>query len=172
MRSVRTVPLLLAVAAGLHLAALPSHVGEGPLVGAFFVVVAAAQLTAAVLVHRGAGPMARAVIAAGNLGVLAVWLVSRTAGLAVGGHAGGPEPVSILDGLATGFGLAAVVGLYLFGTTSRPASPRRLAGLPALAVVASLATLAGLPLAAPAHSHDPAPVSRPASHADGHAHQH
>ena len=170
MRSIRLVPLLLATAAGLHLAALPSHLGEGALVGAFFVAVAGAQLLAAVLVQRGTGGLTRALIVAGNVAVAGVWIVSRTVGLSLGGHAGGAEPVSVLDSLAVAAGLAAVVGLYRFSTTTRRLPAGRLAGLPALALVAALATGAGLPLATPAHSHDSQPP--PVLADDGHAHQH
>ena len=146
MRSVRTVSFLLAFAAGLHLAAMPSHLSEGAAVGAFFLVVAVVQLAAAALVYRGTGPIVRALIAAGNLGVIAVWAVSRTAGLG-----GGPEPVALFDGLAVVVELAAVAGLCL-GSATRPAR-QGLTGLPALAVVALLVAGAGLPFAPAAHSH-------------------
>jgi hypothetical protein len=177
MRSTRAVPLLLAFAAGLHLAVMPSHVEEGLLVGGFFLAVAVAQLVSAVLVHRGVGPLTRFVIAAGNLGVVAVWLVSRTVGLSLGGHDSAPEPIALLDSLSVIAQLAAVVGLYLRTARSpRRRGPARLAGLPALpalALVALLAGGAGLPFAEAAHAHEHADAhhAAPAS-VDGHTHSH
>jgi hypothetical protein len=165
MRSVRAVPVLLAVAAGLHFAVLPSHVKEGMWIGLFFAVTAVVQLAMAVAVQRGVGPLSRLVIAAANLGVVGVWLVSRTAGLALGGHDAAPEPIALLDSLSVVAELAAVAGLYLWSTASRPARRPRLAGLPALAFVALVAAVIGLPLAPPAdaHEHTHAETFTPAS---------
>ena len=164
MRTVRVVPLLLAFAAGLHLAVLPSHLEEGAAVGGFFLLVAVAQLGAAVLVHRGTSPGMRAVIAAGNLGVVAVWVGSRTVGLGLVGQGGGPEPVALLDLLSVVAELAAIAGLYLLSSAARPARSSRLAGLPALAVVALLASGVGLSLVPAAHGDagthpEPAPAA-------------
>jgi hypothetical protein len=131
---------------------LPSHLEEGVAIGAFFAVTAIAQLAAAVAVHRGVGPWLRALIAVVNVGVVVVWLISRTVGLALGGHDAAPEPVALLDTLSVVAELAAVAGLYLLGSaTLRPR--RRLAGLPALVLVALLAAGAGLPLAPAADAH-------------------
>lgn len=166
MRSLRPAPLLLAAAAGLHLAALQSHLDAGVAVAAFFVAVAAGQLGAAVLVFRGTTPMTTRVIALGNLAVVAVWAVSRTVGLPLVGDA--PEPVGLLDGVATAAGIAAVVSLVLSTSTSTPRR-RLLTGVPALALVAVLAAGVGLPLAAAGHSgneaHEPA-ASVPAGATD------
>jgi hypothetical protein len=180
MRPVRAVPLLLAFAAGLHLAVLPSHLEEGLVVGAFFLLVAIGQLAAAALVHRGANGRARAVIAAGNLGVVAVWAVSRTVGLSLGGHGGAPEPIALLDALSVVGQLAAVVGLSL-RAMPRPARSPRLAGLPALAAVMLLAGVAGFPFAEAAHAHEHeqhevgrhhAPARLSADHVHAHDHEH
>jgi hypothetical protein len=142
MRTVRPVPVLLAFAAGLHLAAMPSHLEESVAAGAFFLVVAALQLLGAALVHRGATARTRAFVVVVNLGVIAVWAVSRTIGT---------EPVGLIDGLAIGAGLCAVVALSL------PTAPARrttgLAGLPALALVALVMTGIGLRLVPAAHAH-------------------
>ena len=158
MRTVRAVPLLLAFAAGLHLAVLPSHLEEGAAVGGFFLAVAAAQLVSAVLVHRGASPVARRAVVAMNLGVVAVWVVSRTVGLPVVGGAG-PEAVGALDALAVVAQLAAVAGLVArFASGAVPAT--RMAGIPALGMVVVLATGVGLRLV-PDH-HTPARAEAPA----------
>ena len=153
MRSLRLVPVLLAVAAGLHLAVLPSHLEEGALVGAFFAVVAVGQLASTVVIHRCAGAWARAVIILANLGVVAVWLVSRTVGLALGGHDAAPEPVQLLDALSVAAELAAVAGLALVGS-HRPAGASRWGGVPGLVVVALLAAGVALPVAPGADAHE------------------
>ena len=93
---------VLAIAAGLiHAVAAVSHFGEYWVFGAFFAVLAAAQVGWGACVYRGAG---RALLVAGGIGCAAVallWLVSRTAGLPIGPHAGTPEAVGPLDVLAT-----------------------------------------------------------------------
>jgi hypothetical protein len=171
MRSVRTVSLLLAVAAGLHLAALPSHVEEGSAVAAFFGVMAVGQLIAAFVVYRGSSARARAVIAAGTLGIVAVWAMSRTVGFPYFGHDGDVEPVALLDALSVVAELAAVAGLYALSAVRSP-RPTRWAGLPALAVVALLVAAAGLPLAPSEHAHAEEAHEAPALHVHAHAHDH
>ena len=91
---------LLAVAGGLHLAALPSHLNASTVAGAFFAVTAAAQLLGAVLVVTR--PSARTIhaVVAGNVAVLILWAMSRTTGLPTGGELGVQEPFGLLDGMA------------------------------------------------------------------------
>ena len=100
---------LLAVAGGLHLAALPGHLHASTAAGAFFAVTAAAQLLGAVLVAtRPSSQTIRAVIA-GNAAVLTLWATSRTAGLPTGGGLGVREPFGLLDGFAAAVEVLAVV---------------------------------------------------------------
>ena len=173
MRSVRAVPLLLAFAAGLHLAALPSHVEEGAAVAAFFLLTAVGQLVAAFVVHRGAAPPTRALIAAANVGVVAVWAVSRTVGLPLFGHDGGVEPVSLLDALSVAAELAIVAGLSFRSVAAGSRSGARLAGIPALTVVALLVAGAGLPFAPAEHAHAETPVEAHVhTHDAAHHHDH
>lgn len=105
--------IALAVAAGLHLAALPDHAGQGLAVTGFFLAAAAFQLTAAWVIALGSvGVKARQGIATGSLALIALWAWSRVAGLPVGTHEG-PEAVSLLDGLAVAAEIIAVAGLCL-----------------------------------------------------------
>lgn len=102
--------LALAAAAGLHLAVLPEHTREGLLLGMFFLVTAVLQFVAAAVVVNGVSRRAGWVIVAGNLLVLGIWIVSRTAGIPIGPDAGRPEPVAWLDSLSGIVELVAIAG--------------------------------------------------------------
>jgi hypothetical protein len=115
-RFVHVAAALSVSAALIHTAAAPAHSrGYAPF-AALFLLTAVAQLTWGALVWNR--PRARGLLAAGmafNVGVLAFWLLSRTAGLPFGPDAGGPYPVHIHDAFATTQELAIVfaVGLAL-----------------------------------------------------------
>jgi hypothetical protein len=105
-----TVALFSTSAALVHFAVLWEHFRESWLFGAFFAVAASLQLAwAALIVRRPSRALLRAG-AVGNLGVAAVWLLSRTAGLPLGPAPWSPEPVSVADSLATIFEVGIVVG--------------------------------------------------------------
>ena len=84
-------------AAIIHFAVVPAHWQEWPPAGLFFVAIALFQLIwARVVLARTTPP----VLAAGiivNVGALALWAVSRTAGAPFGPHAGEPEVVQGAD---------------------------------------------------------------------------
>ena len=84
-------------AALIHFAVVPAHWQEWPQAGLFFVAIALFQLIwARVVLARTTPP----VLAAGiivNVGALALWAVSRTAGAPFGPHAGEPEVVQGAD---------------------------------------------------------------------------
>ena len=132
----------LAVAAGLHLAAFPGHREEGIATAAFFLLVAVAQLAAAYLLRRGAGLRARLAIAAGNLGLVVLWAVSRSVGVPGGGHGASPEPVALLDLLAVAAELTVVVGLL-----ARPSSGAVRTRFAGSALVMTTVLVAGAALA-------------------------
>jgi hypothetical protein len=93
---------LASVAAGAINAAAAATVGRGSTQNlAFFSVVAAAQLVWGVVCMAEAPRWWLAVGAAGNLVVVATWVVSRTAGLPGGEYAGITLPVGFPDALAT-----------------------------------------------------------------------
>ena len=84
-------------AALIHFAAAPTHWQEWMPSGLFFVTIALFQLIwARVVLTRTTTP----VLAAGilvNVGALALWALSRTAGAPFGPHAGEPELVQAAD---------------------------------------------------------------------------
>jgi hypothetical protein len=104
---------------------------------AFFVVVAVAQLAwgAAALVRAPRWWLALG--AAGNLVVVATWVVSRTAGLPVGKYAGITLPVGFPDALAAALEVVIVVGaVALMARGQGPArSAARSPGVTAAAAV-------------------------------------
>jgi hypothetical protein len=146
---------VLAIAAGLiHGVAAVTHLGEYWLFGSFFAVLAVAQVVWGALVYRGAS---RSLLVAGgwaSAGVALLWLVTRTAGLPIGPHAGSPESVGPLDTLATLDELAIV--LLVLGLVRWPSlRPRvvrfaRRAG-PAVGIGLTIASLVSLTLGVHAH---------------------
>jgi hypothetical protein len=93
----------LAVTAGLiHVKAMADHVAHYWLFGVLFGVVACAQIGWGVWLWRR--PMSnRALVAGaiGTLGVIGVWVVSRTVGLPIGPWAGEAEEIGVSDAIAT-----------------------------------------------------------------------
>jgi FtsP/CotA-like multicopper oxidase with cupredoxin domain len=84
-------------AAFIHLAVAPGHLGEWLPFGIFFIGVGFGQIVlAADLLNR---PTRRliATIAAVNVGLIALWYVSRTSGLPIGPTPGQPEAVGLED---------------------------------------------------------------------------
>src|SRR4028119_950276 len=121
----RVVAALSLLAAAMHLWVVPEHLEEWWGYGTFFVVLAAAQgLYALGLLRR---PPSRPLLllgVAGNLAVVIIWLVTRTAGVPLlGPHAGEVEGVGALDltctlaevGIVAGLGALAMRGLSAEG---------------------------------------------------------
>jgi len=127
-------------AALIHFAYAPAHFSEEASHGAFFLAVGWAQLGLALGLALRATPR-RAWAGASvlvNGAVIAVWLVSRTAGV----PGSGPEPWGLPDGAASALAAVAVVtGLLLLRGALEGSSMRR-PGLGAGALVGVL--LAGL----------------------------
>ena len=116
----------------IHLAVTPEHLEEWWAFGAFFIVTGLFQLTfALVVVRRPTWPVAVTGIAV-NLGIVLVWVVSRTTGLPISppvditSHEGthGTEAVGPADLAATGAELLIVCLLV----TLLPPRMRRVAG--------------------------------------------
>jgi len=103
----------LSLAAALaHLWATPEHLAEWWGYGAFFLAAALLQGSFAALVLRWAGvyPLLVAGIG-GNLGLVLVFVLTRTTGVHVGPHAGVVEAAAPLDVAAMVAELGAVVAL-------------------------------------------------------------
>src|SRR5947209_18822639 len=93
------VAALLVGAGAVHFAMAPSHFGESTAEGVGFLVAAWLQILLAVaVVFRPARRVAIAVVAV-SAACIAAWVVSRTAGLPFGAHAGHAESVTIVDGV-------------------------------------------------------------------------
>ncbi|MEU8342850.1 hypothetical protein SAMN05443665_100967 [Actinomadura meyerae] len=115
------------LAALVHYAVVPEHLDEWWAYGVFFSAIGMFQLMWAVLAHTGDE---RPVLLSGlavNLGVLALWAVSRTSGLPFGPEPGEAEPAGVLDVLSGAAELVLIAGIVLALRGSR----RRPAGEPA-----------------------------------------
>jgi hypothetical protein len=151
--------------AGLvHLAVVDEHLGEWWLYGAFFAVLGAAQLgwaVAALALDRP--PLLRTVVV-GSVGVVALWVVTRTVGLPFGPEPWDAEAAGRADVLCTLLEVAVAALLLVAARSPRSASVpgvgrsagRFLALLFAGALAVSAVTtpaLAATPAGGRAHSH-------------------
>ena len=158
----------------VHFAYAPTHLDEQASHGAFFLTVAWAQLGVAFALARWRGPRWPWWAAAGvNAAVIAVWVLSRTAGVP-GSDA---ESVGFPDALAAGLEAVAVLGAVLALRPARAARPfARLhpvvGGVAALALM-GLVSASITPSIAGEHSHDEGEghgVEGEAASGDGHHH--
>jgi hypothetical protein len=118
--------LLVALSLGagvIHFAVSGGHFDVGWAHGTFFAVVAWLQLGSAVAIMVRPARWLLALAAAGNSVVIATWAMSRIWGVPVGPDAWTPEPVSLADGLATGFEVG-IVAVSL-AVLARPALAQR-----------------------------------------------
>jgi hypothetical protein len=155
-------------AATIHFAVMPTHWQEWMPAGLFFVSLALFQLiwACAVLV-RTTAPVLAAGIAV-NVGVLALWAVSRTAGAPFGPHAGEAELVQAADLCALLLQIYVVMGAGWAIYRGRPGQLIPTFGnavvlLGAMVVVTSASTLG---VASGLRHGDHAPTS--AGHSGGH----
>ncbi|MCU1591060.1 MAG: hypothetical protein JWP11_2316 [Frankiales bacterium] len=122
------VPTAVLVAAALSLGAavihgivVPPHLQEDPLYGGFFVALTAAQLAWAVAVVVRPQRTLLVAGALGNLGVVLLWGVTRTAGIPLGVAAGQREGVGVLDLSCSVLELGVVACCALLLVSRRPA---------------------------------------------------
>ena len=143
-------------AAVIHFAFAPDHLSEQTSHGVFFLVAGWAQLLGAAALGFGWRPQ-RAWLygtAAFNLGVAALWLVSRTAGL----PGEEPEAVGFPDSLATGLEVFAAVAALavVLGWVKLPAERRsHHLGFTAVPLVALVAVVSAsvVPALGGGHAH-------------------
>jgi predicted branched-subunit amino acid permease len=117
-----------------HGAVIDEHLREFAPFGIFFALVAFAELAWATAVVDRPGPQTDAAGVVLNLGLITLWVVSRTLGLPIGPQAGMAEPAGRLDLLCTIAEVAIVVVLSAFpampaagappGHAERPAGAR------------------------------------------------
>jgi len=100
------------LAAWVHLAYTASHFRQWWAYGAFFLAAGAGQALYAPLVVRRPAPAVALLGIAGNLAIVGMYVVSRTAGPPLGPHAHVPEPTGPID-LATTAAEIALVGVLL-----------------------------------------------------------
>lgn len=148
-----TIALLSFGAAAIHFGVSPDHFAEYTLYGVFFVALGWFQVLwgAAYLV----GPAARLglVGAAVNIGVVAVWIYSRTIGLPIGPNPGSTEVLGLADSISSSFEVLIAVGVVAQLTVLRPragdgSSRGMVAALVAVAAVIA-ATIVALVALAP-----------------------
>jgi hypothetical protein len=140
--------LLSMAAAVVHFVVIPGHWEEYWGQGLFFIVAAIAQLLWAVWVVVAPSRLIYLAGAAGNAAIVALWVVTRTAGVPAGPGAGEREAVEFADTLATVFEVLLVVGALALARTA-PARPIRwpagaLAASTVLALVVAALTAASL----------------------------
>jgi len=129
---------LASIAAGVINIAAAATVGRGSAVNlAFFVAVAAAQLVWGAVALAWAPRWWLALGAAGNLVVVATWVLSRTAGLPAGPEAGIRLPVRFPDGLATALEVVVILGAAAL-LAWRPVPARSAARSPGVAIAAAV----------------------------------
>jgi hypothetical protein len=166
LTSVRVVVAAALVgAAVIHFAYAPVHLEENTVHGVFFLALGWAQLGLAFALYRWReARWPWSAIALVNAGVIALWLVTRTAGL----PGSEPEPWGFPDGLASGLEAVAVLGSLLAlrpALASRPA-PRInpvFAGVGALALM-GLVSASVTPSIAGEHGHDEAATAGDPGH--------
>ena len=123
----RQRPLLVAAtacvgAAAIHAWVMPEHFRESLLYGAFFGVLAAAQLMAAWVVAIGRSRAVVVAVAVGSAGVILLWFMTRLVAIPLGPAAGQTESFGALDIAASIFELVALVGCL---SALRPAQLQR-----------------------------------------------
>ena len=122
-----TLAGLSAVTAGIHAWVVPEHYQEYALFGVFFAVTGFAQaLWAAEILRRPSRLLHGAGIAL-STGLLALWALSRTAGIPIGPEAWDAEPAELLD-VAAGvaeLGIIVVAAMSLRRRSAKGAVDRR-----------------------------------------------
>ena len=138
-----TIAALMVGAGGIHFAMMGEHAGVSWMHGLFFATTAWLQLALAGMI---AFKPSRRVITVGillNLGILAVWVISRTVGIAIGGD-GTPDAWGKTDGLCAVFeGLAVLASFALLNKSfsRRPLSASvGFAGVGVIAVTVAVMT--------------------------------
>ncbi len=122
----RAVPDRVLIACGLawgaaliHVQAAIEHIDEYPLFAIFFAILAPAQLAWGTALYRSRSRRLLTLGAAASIGIVALWIASRTTGLPIGPTPWIPEPVGIKDSIASAdeLLLALVVVAHLHGAS-------------------------------------------------------
>jgi len=111
-RAALTAAVLSLAVAWVHIAYTASHLQAWWAYGAFFLAVGAGQALFAPLVLRHPRPRVALAGIAGNVAVVGMYVLSRTAGPPLGPHARVPEAAGAID-LGTTAAEIAIVGVLL-----------------------------------------------------------
>ena len=131
------VVLCSAAAGAIHAAVTPDHFTESAVFGLFFLAVTLGQLVVVVAALHRPSRWLWSAAAAGNAAVLAVWGLSRTAGVPFGPHPWTAEPAGLLDLACAAYEVAIVASCLCLRRNTRPApaAARRVAAAtPAVSV--------------------------------------
>ena len=113
-------------AAWVHLAYVAPHLRQWWAYGAFFLATGIGQALFAPLILRWPRPWLAIVGIAGNIAIVAMYVLSRTNGAPLGPHANVPERVGAVD-LATAGAEVVLIGLLV--TLLRPGTRRTVANV-------------------------------------------
>lgn len=152
-----------AAAATVHLAVISEHVEQYWLFGVFFALAGLAQALFAVLVVERPSPLVYLAGAFGNAGIIALWIVSRTAGLPLGPDPGEAEAVGTADVVSTVLEVVIVTGCVALLLRPLRVGIRR-PRLAALLITAGAVTTIALVSVTGTHAHD----EHPTDHVDHH----
>jgi hypothetical protein len=126
----RTTVVVAAVlslgAAWVHLAFVAPHLRQWWAYGAFFLATGIGQALFAPVILRWPRPWLAVIGIAGNIAIVAMYVLSRTNGAPLGPHAHVPERVGAVD-LATAGAEVALIALLV--TTLRPTARRAVANV-------------------------------------------
>lgn len=112
--------LLSSGAAAIHYAVIDTHFEEWWGFGVFFVGSGLAQLAWAVIAVTWPSRPLFWLGVLGNAAIVALWIVTRTAGTLLGPDPYEPEPVGLADGIATGFEVVIVLVAVWLATVGIP----------------------------------------------------
>ena len=147
-----TVAGLLGSAA-IHAAVIPDHLTESFAAGAFFIALTASEVAAAAVLATRRRRSSLLAVAAISAVPLALWLFSRTAGIALGPAAGEPEPVGLADSVCCVLEVVTLLAACLMLRRNDQTASQRSGGSAHVRSMALLAILAatsiGLTGAAP-----------------------
>jgi hypothetical protein len=113
--------ILLVGAGAFHLLYAPAHFEEGHDVGLFFVLVGANQIAAGLLILAVPSLLLTLATLGGTLGVVGVYVASRTTGLPLGPNPGKVEAVGVYDLVTTFLEVAALPLLFFLVWLEWPA---------------------------------------------------
>jgi hypothetical protein len=136
----------------IHVQAAVDHIAEYWLYTLFFIALASVQCIWGIALYRSPRPRMLVVGAVVSLAVVGLWLLSRTVGLPIGPDRASPEPLGLLDVIATADEIG-IAGLMFF-LLHPPRTGTLAAGVGFLRVLALfLIVLSSLALAGGIHAH-------------------